>query len=441
VLLALGACLAGGCGWNKDNPYDPYRCEPVCGAGQRCFEGRCVAIGTDVGADAPADDAFSPDDLGGDGARDATGLDICSPGGPGDAGAGPPGRVRHNTAIKLSGNVQAVDLDDDGLSEWITHDSEHVLTARLDASGACLIHKLVIWKAGTSSPDPPGTVVERVLVGRYKPVPGKPVLVCSILSTATLRCHGYNAAGNSMDYAWTQPFGNSGLEFITGDYDEDGKDELMFYRASEGNFRLQEEQGSSQFQDAGGSAGVFAQQKFPGRLVLAGNLYDPPGQGARDDLVLHEPTTGRLELVVASGTVVGETSWVLQIASAPGLVAAGEQVSVANLLGGAHEQVVLRDPTSGKSRVLAADGASKAWVVVGADPMLPALPGAPGLTLHWAHVLRHADEPGGLARTDPLLVDVKALTVTAHDARHCGAPSYLKLFSTVLPVVSSTGCP
>jgi len=42
TLTALSLALAG-C-WGQDNPLDPGRCEPACGAGFRCVDGRCLAL-------------------------------------------------------------------------------------------------------------------------------------------------------------------------------------------------------------------------------------------------------------------------------------------------------------------------------------------------------------------------------------------------------------
>ena len=42
-LLSLLSLLAlTGCGWELDNPRDPQRCDPACGAGEGCFEGQCL---------------------------------------------------------------------------------------------------------------------------------------------------------------------------------------------------------------------------------------------------------------------------------------------------------------------------------------------------------------------------------------------------------------
>lgn len=44
VFLPLSLLLVG-C-WGQDNPLDPARCDPACGAGHRCIDGRCVAPDT-----------------------------------------------------------------------------------------------------------------------------------------------------------------------------------------------------------------------------------------------------------------------------------------------------------------------------------------------------------------------------------------------------------
>jgi len=43
TLAALAALALAGC-WGQDNPLDPGRCDPACGAGFHCGDGRCVAL-------------------------------------------------------------------------------------------------------------------------------------------------------------------------------------------------------------------------------------------------------------------------------------------------------------------------------------------------------------------------------------------------------------
>ncbi len=48
LALCVAASLVAGC-WKLDHPDDPYRCADGCPAGQRCFNGACVATAGDVG--------------------------------------------------------------------------------------------------------------------------------------------------------------------------------------------------------------------------------------------------------------------------------------------------------------------------------------------------------------------------------------------------------
>jgi len=114
LLLALSMAAIPGCLTPRDNPLDPGRCDPGCGAGERCFEGSCVKV------DASVD--MTRDQTPMDGAPDKqlldAGLDTLSP----DSSQLPPCKTGWQSPTNLTTNALNALWGSSATNIWIAGD-------------------------------------------------------------------------------------------------------------------------------------------------------------------------------------------------------------------------------------------------------------------------------------------------------------------------------
>jgi formylglycine-generating enzyme required for sulfatase activity len=82
VALALAGLLPGGCYYQLEGDFDPYRCDPACSGGKICHQGKCVFMDSrtadgpqvDTNPDGPLPDVAQPDASAPDGGQPDQGL-------------------------------------------------------------------------------------------------------------------------------------------------------------------------------------------------------------------------------------------------------------------------------------------------------------------------------------------------------------------------------
>ena len=429
--LILGACallvVAGGCPWEFARPHDPHRCRPSCGGSERCVEGVCR--GLDLG---PAD--VRPDIAAKDLALDSMGSDVAGADPlrcPRQAPSAAAGRRGYHSADALAPKLYVQDLDNDGLGEWLLYRRTTVFMSRIDDPNRCYFKKDVRW--GVGNPDPPETTIKRIVVDNYQSSDHK-TLCTAVYGRGPgsngqpgplgdlLRC--YNVL--TLDGV---PWGGSPTDYTTGtarvavaDLDGDGFDDRVVYEPAKGTFV---------FDPPVGNGWLVLRRPLHRRLLL-GNLI-PEEQGIqRAELVLVGGPTPRVQVLrcFPSGS-----SCVFSLALDIVLpLDANERVTIANVLGGEGDQLVIHHERTGAHRVYTFDAGQNG--LVPAPGLAAALPNHPDTRLHWARVAFFPNERGGIARNDPLYVDGTAGRVWIYHARlsERGACGYRLAHHYALPV-------
>ncbi|PID39662.1 MAG: hypothetical protein CSB49_00910 [Proteobacteria bacterium] len=396
-ILGASALLAvaGGCPWEFAHPRDPYRCRPRCAGSERCVDGVCRRL-----------------DLG---TADSGGTDVLGPNPsrcPRTASSAAAGRRGYHSADALAPNLYLQDLDNDGLSEWLLYRNTNLFMSRIDDPTRCYFNKDVRW--GIGNPDPPETAIKRIIIDNSESNDHK-TLCAAIYGRGQgnngqpgplgewLRCYNVLSLNRV-------PWGGSLTDYTTGtarvavaDLDGDDRDNRVVYEPDKGTF----------FFDPPVGSWWLALHRPLHRRLLLGNLI-PEEQVQRAELILVEASTGRVEVLrcLPSGT-----SCVLGLAFEMTLPALGprERVTIANLLGGEGDQLVVHHELTGAHRVYVLD--AEGSDLVEAPSLAEALPVRPNTRLHWSRVAFHPEERGGIARNDPVYVDNAAGYAWIYHAR------------------------
>ena len=132
LLLILSVATIPGCITPRDNPLDPGRCDPRCGAGEQCFQGGCVK--KDAGSDMGLDQALK------DGAPDKGTPDIGLDALPPDSSQPPPCKTGWQSPASLTTNPLNALWGSSATNIWIVGDKGEMhywdgTTSKATASG------------------------------------------------------------------------------------------------------------------------------------------------------------------------------------------------------------------------------------------------------------------------------------------------------------------
>ena len=303
-----------------------------------------------------------------------------------------------NSQIVIPRNLLLADIDVDGASDFVQYASNKLLASKTDFEKTGILH-LYMHRP-----------IKRVLTGDFYGLGYDQV--CIITDDNELACFGTSPDRRELWWAFTQgTFFSDNEDTIIGDFDGDGRDDILVYVRSGGPFRMYSLKGDFFFNptpsfNQGNLEGVVG----TGMQVRAGDF----NADGRDDLLVVN-TWGQTLYYGSVYDGAHHTFW-WGFTTSSDFVHPDDQVSLARIDDNATDDVVLRNRVTGATRFFRME-----W----ADGVLPPITnvalGQLNVTtnslLFWGTMHGTLNENGAAYREDALVYDHGSNMFTRSDAR------------------------
>ena len=251
------------------------------------------------------------------------------------------GKTKSNTQERLPDDVFFGDVNGDRSVDFLEINGGKMVSRRTDF-GATVITDDVLDLSGR---------IIKVFTGDFAPVGrrerGKDQ-VCAVFADASLKCWAISDDGRSMWWWFTQgSFIAANEEAMVGDFNGDGRQDVMVYRPSDGNLRLYTLRSDGFFFDPlPFTLGNLSSLNRANKQIRVGEF----GQSSsRSDLLIIDPATRSIyrydTAIDASGNL---TFWWAFTASS--FFSSSEDVTVANVAGQTTDDIVYRNRSTGAYR-------------------------------------------------------------------------------------------
>lgn len=327
-------------------------------------------------------------------------------------------KAKSNTQVVLPNATWLADVDGDTVAELIhastgSGAANRLFVTRLDAAASGAMHLYL------------DADVSRVIAGQFC-ITGEMCAgresACAILSDNSFRCFASPDGVGLRQWARQANFIAATEQAIVGDFNGDGRDDILVYVPATGAFRL------------------YARQKFMGALLPAfSNIGLVPGAltaslinrqiraghfnaaSAADGLVSFVPSTGQVQRFDASLTATGAVTFALAWTATT--TAVNHQVRVAALENSGTDGLAFWNATTGawllrRATLSGTTLAAPAWTITG---QLPIVKGAKSAVVFGRLGTKPVGEAGGTVRDDCLAVDGGTSRLIRTDARYNSA--------------------
>lgn len=306
----------------------------------------------------------------------------------------------NNSQVAIPQNLILADVDGDGYSDFVQYASNKLFVSKTDFARTGVLHLYT------------GRPIKRVLTGDFHG--DKYDQTCVITDDNALACYGIGANKRELWWWFTQgAFVGDNEDFIIGDYDGDGRDDILVYPRAGGALRMYSMKGDYFFAampkfSQGNMAGTGT-----GMQLRAGDFN---GDG-RDDIMVVNPARQVLYYAsVFDGT--NNTFW-WAFTSNGGFVGVDEQVTVARVDDNAVDDIALHNRVTGATRFHRMEYGN------GSPPALAVTTGQIGAMansqLFWGFMHGSLPEAGGYTRDDAMVYDQNWNQIVRSDARWDGS--------------------
>lgn len=315
--------------------------------------------------------------------------------------------MRSNSHIILPRHLHLADLDGDGSDELIQVAGNRLLVSRVNAESTGVLH------AWFTSP------IRRVITGRFTITGRIPHSEQLVLELADGSLRALSASDDRQELWWwftQRSFLRRGEDVIVGDFDGDGRDELLV-QTPDGALRCYTPGSGGPFVPQPDFAiGNLDRENLRGKELYAGEFGQQTG---RSDLVVIDRDGGRLSRY-DSATDRGKRTFWWAFTTAAGVLGRSDEIRVANIEGGSTDGLIIRNRAAGTYRLLRLDynGGHLGTATGAAVGQLPVVTGPATMVttkVKEAPLRRGRHES---ARHDVLLFDRTAGRLTRTDARH-----------------------
>ncbi len=308
---------------------------------------------------------------------------------PGVASAQP----HSNTQNRIPGNLYLADMNGDKIQDWLVTSNRDVFIARTNFQAEGYTFRRLDSK------------IIRAFTGYFSSSTKE--TSCFILQSGKLQCFGLSPDTKSLWWAWTQNNFVAGNEHaIVGDFTGDNKDDVLVYKPSAGTFRLYTKGPQGWFIRLGADkfdiGNLSDSNKFKNKQIRVGNFGNFSGEGTRDDLLIYDPNSRQVMRYDARKNNQGKTTFWWAFTTGTNAYSRDEEVTVANVLGGNTEQVVLHNTKTGGYRFRKVEynnGQLKPFSMTSGQ-----MSSEPGTKLFWGDLKHRPNESGGSDKRDDAIV-------------------------------------
>jgi len=306
-----------------------------------------------------------------------------------------------NSQLAIPQNLLLADVDADGLSDFVQFSGARLFISKTDFAQTGMLHLY------TQRP------IKRVITGDFAGA-GFDQL-CLVQDNNAFACFGISPDRQWLWWWFTQgSVVTDNEDAIVGDFDGDGRDDILVYPRGGGAYRMYSVKGSAFFNPTPAFAPGNLGTAVPYLQLRAGDFN---GDG-RDDLMVIN-SAGQVMSYGSVNDGVNNTFW-WAFTTAGGMVGSNDQVTVARVDNDAVDDVVLRNRSTGATRFYRLSYASG---------VLPALTGVSMGQLNnqanslvfWGFEHGPLNETGAYYRDDAMVYDLTYNMFIRADARFDGA--------------------
>jgi hypothetical protein len=306
-----------------------------------------------------------------------------------------------NTQLPIPQNLQLADINADGLSDFVQFSSNKLFASKTDFDKTGILHLY------THRP------IKRVLTGDFSG--GGYDQTCIITDDNALACYGISTDRRELWWWFTQgSFLGDNEDAIVADFDKDGRDDVLVYPRGGGAYRMYSVKGSWFFDPTPGFNAGNLGTAASGLQLRAGDFN---GDG-RDDLMIINGYRQVIYYVsVWDGTY--HTFW-WSFSSVSNFVGADDQVTVARIDDNGADDIVLHNRVTGATRFhrMEYNGGSPPAITHVSTGQIST---AGNSQLFWGYMRGSINETGAYWRDDAMVYEQGWNGFVRSDARWDGA--------------------
>ena len=307
-----------------------------------------------------------------------------------------------NSQLVIPQNLLLADVNADSKSDFIQYADNKIFVAKTDFEKTGLLHFYLRQP------------VKRILTGDFH---GQSYdQVCANTIDGALICFGISTDQKELWWWFTQgAFFNDSEDTIVADFDGDGRDDVLVYPRSGGEFRMYSVKTDAFFEPMPQFAqGNLAGINSTGMQIRAGDF----NADGRDD-ILAVNTFGQILRYDSVHDGENQTFW-WAFTTVANFVGANKQITVARIDDNKTDDVILRDQATGDTQFYHLE-----WNDGSLPPItnvnLGQLSTIENSLVFWGNMHGNLDEPGARNRDDAMVYDLVYNMFRRSDARWSGS--------------------
>ncbi|WNG59862.1 VCBS repeat-containing protein [Archangium gephyra] len=306
-----------------------------------------------------------------------------------------------NTQLPIPQNLQLADIDADGFSDFVQFSSNKLFASKTDFNKTGILHLYA------------NRPIKRVLLGDFSGSGSDQT--CVIIDDNALACYGVSTDRSELWWWFTQgTILGDNEDAIVADFDNDGRDDVLVYPRGGGAYRMYSVKGSYFFNPTPSFSPGNLGTATSGLQLRAGDFN---GDGRDDLMVINGSRQVLYYTSVWDGT--SHTFW-WAFTSVGGFVGVDDQVTVARIDNNATDDIVLRNKVTGATRFHRMEYNSGSPPAI-TSPGLGQISTAGNSQIFWGYMHGSLSETGAYWRDDAMVYEQGWNGFVRADARWDGS--------------------